>query len=117
MKSGFEVPWYNCVPSGTVARNNDIPLWLRLPPHWRIEEWIALKMWFALQIAASPELATTGLKSAESDNKEMGALRCILTISQVSAVRCSQALKQNKTVAGHAREETEAETEHEMEEH
>lgn len=73
-------------------------------------------MWFALQTAATPELARTGLNNAESDNKEMGALRCILTILQVSAVRCSQALKRNKTVAGHAREETEAETEQEMEE-
>jgi hypothetical protein len=82
MKSGFEVPWYNCVPSGTVARKNDIPLWFRLPPHWRIEEWIALKIWFALQTVASLELARLGLMSAKIENKEMGALRCILTASE-----------------------------------
>jgi hypothetical protein len=56
-----------------------MPLWLRDPPHCRIEEWMALKMWFALQTAASSELARTGLASKENDNKEMGALRCILT--------------------------------------
>ena len=35
---------------------------------------MALKMWFALQTAASPGLARTGLASKENDNKEMGAL-------------------------------------------
>lgn len=55
-------------------------------------------MWFALQTAESLEVARIGLTSKESDNKEMGAMQCILTELQVSAVRCSRALRRNKTV-------------------
>jgi hypothetical protein len=30
-----------------VARKKDMPLWWREEPNWRMEAWMALKMWFA----------------------------------------------------------------------
>lgn len=91
MKSGFEVPWYSCVPPGTVDKNNDIPLWFKLPPHCRIEEWTTLKMWFALLTAALLGLAKNVIKTKASD--ETGISRRILTRLRVSAVCCSQSSK------------------------
>jgi hypothetical protein len=41
-------PWYNCVPAGTVAMKRDIPLWLSEEPHCRMDECMALNIWFAL---------------------------------------------------------------------
>jgi hypothetical protein len=68
------------VPSGTVAKKKDMPLWLSEPPHCRIEEWMALKMWFALQTAVSFDAAATGLRRRESDRVELSTLRRMLTM-------------------------------------
>jgi hypothetical protein len=59
--SALDVPWYNCVPAGTVAMKKDMPLWLSEEPHWRVEEWMALKMWFVFSVGGSLE-AVMGLR-------------------------------------------------------
>lgn len=51
--SGVEAPWKNTLPSGTVARKNDMPLWSRDEPHWRVAEWTALKILKAFRRVAS----------------------------------------------------------------
>lgn len=67
------------MPSGTVARKNDIPLWFKLLPHCRIDEWIALKIWFALSTVASLETVETRTRNREKMDKVIEALRRIST--------------------------------------
>lgn len=59
-----------------------MPLWLSEDPHWRMDECIALKMWFALSPLASPFLtigpAETRQAKATSASRE-GEFRCIMT--------------------------------------
>jgi hypothetical protein len=56
-----------------------MPLWFKLLPHWRIDEWIALKIWFALSTVASLETAEARLRNREKRDRGMEALRRILT--------------------------------------
>ena len=49
--SGWDEPWYKIVPSGTVARKAERPLWLSEDPHRRMAEWMELKMWNAFSAA------------------------------------------------------------------
>jgi hypothetical protein len=55
-----------------------MPLWFKLLPHCRIDEWIALKIWFALSIVPSLETVETRLRNKEKTDKGIEALHRIL---------------------------------------
>lgn len=61
----------------------DMPLWLSEDPHWRIEEWIALKMWFAFWVLASCDFAIAVVERARSEIMDKRLGKFILTTSRL----------------------------------